>query len=123
MLAALKEAEYLTPTPVQAGLIPRAIAGVDVLGQARTGTGKTAAFVIPILERIGDHHKGGGPQALVLVPTRELAVQVRDEAVKLSLGRKIHIVPIYGGKPLRAQVEKLRRGADLVIGTPGRVID
>ncbi len=123
MLAALAQAEYLTPTPVQAGLIPRAMAGIDVLGQARTGTGKTAAFVIPILERIGDHSKGGGPQAIVLVPTRELAVQVRDEAVKLALGRKIHIVPVYGGKPLRAQVEKLRRGADIIVGTPGRVID
>jgi ATP-dependent RNA helicase DeaD len=123
MLEALAKAEYLTPTPVQAGLIPRALAGVDVLGQARTGTGKTAAFVIPILERLGEHHRGAGPQALVLVPTRELAVQVRDEAVKLSHGRRLHIVPLYGGKPIRGQIEKLRKGADVVIGTPGRVID
>ena len=123
MLDALAKAEYLTPTPVQAGLIPRALAGVDVLGQARTGTGKTAAFVIPILERLGEHHRSGGPQALVLVPTRELAVQVRDEAVKLSHGRRLHIVPLYGGKPIRGQIEKLRKGVDIVIGTPGRVID
>ncbi len=124
MLEALAKAEYLTPTPVQAGLIPRALAGVDVLGQARTGTGKTAAFVIPILEIIdAAHHRGPSPQALVLVPTRELAVQVRDEAVKLAHGRKLHIVPLYGGKPLRAQIEKLRKGVDIAIGTPGRVID
>ncbi|HEY2146712.1 MAG TPA: DEAD/DEAH box helicase, partial [Pirellulales bacterium] len=123
MLEALAKAEYLTPTPVQAGLIPRALAGVDVLGQARTGTGKTAAFVIPILERIGGHPRGTSPQALVLVPTRELAVQVRDEAVKLAHGRRLHIVPLYGGKPLRAQIEKLRKGVDIAIGTPGRVID
>jgi ATP-dependent RNA helicase DeaD len=124
MLEALAKAEYLTPTPVQAGLIPRALAGVDVLGQARTGTGKTAAFVIPILEIIeASHHKGTSPQALVLVPTRELAVQVRDEAVKLAQGRKLHIVPLYGGKPLRAQIEKLKKGVDIAIGTPGRVID
>jgi ATP-dependent RNA helicase DeaD len=123
MLEALAKAEYLTPTPVQAGLIPRALAGVDVLGQARTGTGKTAAFVIPILERIGGHQRHSTPQALVLVPTRELAVQVRDEAVKLAHGRRVHIVPLYGGKPLRGQIEKLRKGVDIAIGTPGRVID
>jgi len=123
MLAAIEKAEYLHPTPIQAGLIPRALAGVDVLGQARTGTGKTAAFVIPILERLQAHRKGQGPQALVMVPTRELAVQVREEAVKLSHGRRIHTVAVYGGKPIRGQIEKLARGAEIVIGTPGRVLD
>jgi ATP-dependent RNA helicase DeaD len=121
MLAALDRAGYVEPTPVQAGLIPRALAGADVMGQARTGTGKTAAFAIPILERIERH--GHAPQALVLVPTRELAVQVRDEFVKLAHGRKTHAVAVYGGMPIRAQIEKLRRGADCVIGTPGRVLD
>jgi ATP-dependent RNA helicase DeaD len=123
MLAALAQAEYLWPTPVQAGLIPRALAGVDVMGQARTGTGKTAAFLIPILERLQDHERGRGPQALVLVPTRELAVQVKGEADKLAQGRKVHIVAIYGGKPIKGQIEKLHRGADVIIGTPGRVLD
>jgi ATP-dependent RNA helicase DeaD len=123
MHAALVQAEYLQPTPIQAGLIPRALAGVDVLGQARTGTGKTAAFVIPILERLAPHKKGQGPQAMVLVPTRELAVQVREEVVKLSHGRKIHCVAIYGGKPIRSQIEKLQRGADVIVGTPGRLLD
>jgi ATP-dependent RNA helicase DeaD len=123
MLAALAAAEYLNPTPIQAGLIPRALTGVDVLGQARTGTGKTAAFVIPILERVEPHKRGTGPQALVLVPTRELAVQVREEVVKLAHGKKIHSVALYGGKPIRGQIEKLQRGAEVVIGTPGRVLD
>jgi ATP-dependent RNA helicase DeaD len=104
-------------------LIPRALAGVDVLGQARTGTGKTAAFVIPILEKVQPGKKGQGPQALVLVPTRELAVQVREEAVKLSHGRRLHTVAVYGGKPIRGQIEKLSRGVEIVIGTPGRVLD
>ncbi len=123
MLAALAAAGYSQPTPIQAGLIPRALAGVDVLGQARTGTGKTAAFSIPILETIEIGKKHSGPQALVLVPTRELAVQVREEIDKLSHGRKVHSVAIYGGKPIRGQIEKLRRGAEVVIGTPGRILD
>jgi ATP-dependent RNA helicase DeaD len=123
MLTSLDHAGYLEPTPVQAGLIPRALAGVDCMGQARTGTGKTAAFSIPILERL-EHRKGGhAPQALVLVPTRELAVQVRDEMIKLAHGRKVHTVAVYGGMPIRAQIEKLQRGADCVVGTPGRVLD
>jgi len=121
--AALEHAGYSEPTPIQGGLIPHALAGVDVLGQARTGTGKTAAFVIPILERIHGAKRGHGPQALVLVPTRELAVQVREEVVKLSHGRKVHSVAVYGGKPIRGQIEKLSRGCEVVIGTPGRVLD
>jgi ATP-dependent RNA helicase DeaD len=123
MLASLARASYLEPTPVQAGIIPAALEGVDVLGQARTGTGKTAAFAIPILERLKHSRKGSAPQALVLVPTRELAVQVRDEVEKLAHGRRVSCVPIYGGKPIRGQVAKLQQGADVVIGTPGRVID
>jgi ATP-dependent RNA helicase DeaD len=123
MLAALDAATYLEPTPVQAGIIPRALEGVDVLGQARTGTGKTAAFAIPILERVKHGRKGAPPQALVLVPTRELAVQVRDEIEKLAYGRRASCVPIYGGKPIKGQIAKLQRGADVVVGTPGRVLD
>ncbi|TWU29531.1 DEAD-box ATP-dependent RNA helicase CshA [Bythopirellula polymerisocia] len=123
MLAALDSAAYHNPSPVQAGMIPRALAGVDVLGQARTGTGKTAAFAIPILEKLGTTTDGPLPQALILVPTRELAVQVRDEISKLAKGRKTRCVAIYGGKPIRQQIEKLSRGSDVVVGTPGRVID
>lgn len=123
MMQALAAAEYQQPTPVQAGLIPRALTGVDVMGQARTGTGKTAAFCIPILERYTGEKRAAGPRALALVPTRELAVQVRDEATKLAHGRRVRIVAVYGGKPLRQQIEKLRHGADFVVGTPGRVLD
>ncbi len=122
-LAALDKAGYLDPTPVQAGLIPRAIAGIDCMGQARTGTGKTAAFILPILERLKPRSEVSGPQALILVPTRELAVQVRDEVVKLSHGRRIGSVAVYGGKPIRGQIEKLQRGMEIVVGTPGRVLD
>jgi ATP-dependent RNA helicase DeaD len=122
MLGALGHAGYIEPTPIQAGLIPRALAGIDLLGQARTGTGKTAAFVIPILERV-EPHRTGGPQAIILVPTRELAVQVREEIVKLAHGKKIHAVALYGGKPIREQIEKLKRGCEVIVGTPGRVLD
>ena len=87
-MKALAKAEYHQPSPVQAGIIPQAIEGGDLLGQARTGTGKTAAFAIPILERLSLVPRGPQPNAIVLVPTRELAVQVRDEITKLAHGRK-----------------------------------
>ena len=122
-LSALKQAGYLEPTPVQAGLIPLAVKGEDVIGQARTGTGKTAAFALPILERIESRDRRSGVQALVLVPTRELAVQVREEIVKLGHGRRVPVVAVYGGKPIRGQIAKLKRGAQIVVGTPGRLID
>ena len=123
MLESLQQAGYLEPTTIQAGFIPRAMAGVDVMGQARTGTGKTAAFVIPILEALRPRKEAHGPQALILVPPRELAVQVRGEADKLAHGRRVHCVALYGGKPIRAQIDKLKRGADIIVGTPGRVLD
>ena len=111
MLDALAAATYQEPTPVQEGFIPRALAGVNVMGQAQTGTGKTAAFAIPILEMLQPQRRGGPPQALVLVPTRELAVQVRDECEKLALGRNVSIVAVYGGKPIRKQIEQVNQGA------------
>ena len=122
-LAAVAKAGYTDPTPIQAGLIPLALKGDDVVGQARTGSGKTAAFVLPILERVGPKKKSGGVEALILVPTRELAVQVHGEVQKLSDGRKVGCVAVYGGKPIRGQIDKLRRGAQIVVGTPGRVLD
>ncbi|RLS79078.1 MAG: DEAD/DEAH box helicase [Planctomycetota bacterium] len=122
-LAAVDQAGYSVPTPVQAGLIPRALAGVDVLGQARTGTGKTASFVLPILERMAQPGRAGGPRALVLVPTRELAVQVKDEFEKLAHGSRIQCVAVYGGKPIKGQIDKLARHPAVVVGTPGRVLD
>ena len=122
MLQALRRAGYETPTPVQAGLIPEALEGYDVIGQARTGTGKTASFAIPILEQL-DYGTGYGPQALILVPTRELAVQVRDEVTKLAHGQRVSCAALYGGKPIRSQIEKLRRKPHIIVGTPGRVLD
>ena len=123
MLESLAKAEYLEPTPIQAGLIPLAMAGVDLMGQARTGTGKTAAFAIPILEQLQPGRKPGKPQAIVLVPTRELAVQVRNECARLAAGRRVNVVAVYGGKPIKQQIDKLNRGVQIVVGTPGRVID
>lgn len=123
MLDAVSIARYLEPTPIQAGVIPRVLAGVDVMGQARTGTGKTAAYLIPVIERIEECEPGDNPVGLILVPTRELAVQVRDEAVKLSYGRDIRTVACYGGKPIAKQLARLKQGADMVVGTPGRILD
>ena len=123
-LEAVHLAGYSQPTPVQAGLIPRAITGIDVLGQARTGTGKTAAFVLPILERMAVEPAGKpGVRALIMVPTRELAVQVRDEFEKLAHGSGVHCVAVYGGKPIKSQIDKLARHPQVVVGTPGRVLD
>lgn len=123
MMAALQAASYTAPTPIQAGLIPLALEEFDVVGQARTGTGKTAAFVIPILELLDLEDRDKRPQALILVPTRELAVQVRDEVEKLSKGLRLRCVAIYGGTPIRGQIAKLERGVHVVVGTPGRVLD
>jgi len=123
MLRSLEAAGYEYATPIQAGMIPLALDGADVVGQARTGTGKTAAFSIPILEQLSPRSELPNPQALILVPTRELAVQVREEAAKLAFGTRTGCVAVYGGKPIRGQVEKLRAGAHVVVGTPGRVID
>jgi ATP-dependent RNA helicase DeaD len=122
-LAALERADYEYPSPIQAGLIPVALQGSDVIGQARTGTGKTASFAIPILEQLKPRKEVRGIQALILVPTRELAVQVREEVEKLAFGRQVTCLALYGGKPVRGQIEKLRRNPQIVVGTPGRLLD
>ncbi|MFW6171002.1 MAG: DEAD/DEAH box helicase [Planctomycetota bacterium] len=122
MLEALQAAGYQTPTPIQAGMIPKALDDIDIVGQAQTGTGKTGAFAVPIIEVL-EHHDAKHPRALILVPTRELAVQVREEVVKLAAQHRLTCVALYGGKPIRGQISKLRRGADIVVGTPGRVMD
>lgn len=101
-------------------LIPRALAGVDILGQARTGTGKTAAFAIPVLAQC---EKGKAIQAIILVPTRELAVQVDSEVQRLGQYTPIRSVPVYGGQKIAAQMKFLRHHPEIIIGTPGRVID
>jgi len=121
MLQSLKKMGFESPSPIQAGLIPIALTGKDCIGQAHTGTGKTAAFVIPVLEHIDYDAKR--PLALILTPTRELSEQVAEEARKLSANRNVGVVSIVGGKSIRAQVDVLQRGAQIVVGTPGRVID
>lgn len=120
MLESLANMGFVTPSPIQIELIPRALAGVDVIGQAKTGTGKTAAFIIPILERLVEQN---APQAMVLVPTRELAQQVKEEAVRLAGNRSIGILAVYGGEELRKQANRLAGSVQLVVGTPGRVLD
>jgi ATP-dependent RNA helicase DeaD len=113
---------YETPSPIQAEFVPVALDGRDCIGQARTGTGKTAAFVLPILERIDlDDHSA--PQALVLAPTRELSEQVAGEARKLSVHHACQTALLVGGRPIHKQISELKRGVHIAVGTPGRVID
>jgi ATP-dependent RNA helicase DeaD len=123
MLSRLAAVEYAQPTPVQVGVIPEAMRGVDVIGQARTGTGKTAAFAIPILEKLADLGEVPGPQAIILVPTRELAVQVLGEFAKLSKGSNLRGLATYGGQRLQTQINALKKGVNIVVATPGRAID
>ncbi len=123
ILAALERAEYRQPTPIQAALIPEALAGRDVIGQAQTGTGKTAAFLLPFLNQWRDKNEPG-PQAIVLAPTRELVVQVSEEARKLMPSKSCRAVPIYGGQRFREQLTAMKNGGfAIAVGTPGRVLD
>lgn len=121
MLATLKRVGYEQPTDIQAALIPLALKGLDCTGQARTGTGKTASFVIPILERLD--HDQPELQALVLCPTRELSEQVANEATRLAQQHNTQPVLLVGGRPLRGQLAELKRHPTIAVGTPGRVID
>lgn len=122
LLDVLHQAKYHHPTPIQTQLIPHALAGRDVIGQAQTGTGKTAAFLLPFLNRWQEQGPPG-PTALILVPTRELAVQVGEEAKKLSPNRHLRTMSVYGGTRIVTQLKAFQKGIDLVVGTPGRVLD
>jgi ATP-dependent RNA helicase DeaD len=122
LLEALSAVGYETPSPIQAQTIPPLLAGRDVLGQAQTGTGKTAAFALPLLARIDLSQRY--PQALVLTPTRELAIQVAEALQKYAARLPgFHVLPIYGGQSYGPQLAALRRGVHAIVGTPGRVID
>jgi ATP-dependent RNA helicase DeaD len=122
LLKALADVGYEAPSPIQAQTIPHLLGGRDVLGMAQTGTGKTAAFALPILARIDLKHAAA--QALVLAPTRELAIQVAEAFQKYATHLPgFHVVPIYGGQSYQPQLSALRRGAHVIVGTPGRVID
>ena len=112
---------YTQPTPIQAGIIPLMQSGHDVTGQAQTGTGKTAAFALPILNRIDPNQVL--PQALVVAPTRELALQVTDMIQSLGQFLDVHVLTVYGGTSYTQQLNQLRRGVQVVVGTPGRILD
>jgi len=122
VLAALERAQYHEPTPIQAALIPEALAGRDIIGQAQTGTGKTAAFLLPYLSRWKDNNEPG-PTALIMAPTRELVAQVAEEAKKLVPSRHCRVVPIYGGQRFRSQLTEMKKGFSIAVGTPGRILD
>ncbi len=118
---AIRDMGFSIPTPIQEKSIPYALNGRDIIGQAQTGTGKTLAFGIPMVERIEPSEKA--VQAIVLTPTRELAVQVAREIEKVGRYRQISVLPVYGGQPIEKQLGRLRKGVHVVVGTPGRVID
>jgi len=122
VLKALDEVGYETPSPIQAQTIPLLLEGRDVIGQAQTGTGKTAAFALPVLSNLDTKQKD--PQVLVLAPTRELAIQVAEAFKKYASHLKnFHVLPIYGGQDYRGQIRALERGVHVAVGTPGRVMD
>jgi ATP-dependent RNA helicase DeaD len=122
VLRALVDVGYESPSPIQAATIPVLLEGRDLLGQAQTGTGKTAAFALPILSKLDLSQRD--PQALVMVPTRELAIQVAEAFQKYAAHlRGFHVLPIYGGQSYVPQLNALKRGTHVIVGTPGRIID
>jgi ATP-dependent RNA helicase DeaD len=123
LVQALSALGYEEPTPIQREAIPPLLAGRDLLGQAATGTGKTAAFALPLLQRLADGDRGRAPNALVLVPTRELAMQVSQAIHRYGKDLGARVLPIYGGQPIGRQLKALDRGVDVVVATPGRAID
>ena len=123
LTAALSELGYEEPTPIQLAAIPVLLDGRDLLGQAATGTGKTAAFALPILERLGAAKRRRDPMALVLVPTRELAIQVSQAVHRYGRRLGVRVLPIYGGQPIGRQLRDLDAGVDVVVATPGRAVD
>jgi ATP-dependent RNA helicase RhlE len=123
---AIQEAGYTEPTPIQAAAIPEVLAGRDVIGIAQTGTGKTAAFVLPILHYLAgrvDEPNRRGARALVVAPTRELVVQIEENVRAYARHLPLRMATVYGGVSERPQIEALRSGVELVVATPGRLID
>src|SRR5688572_10381606 len=124
LVKALESLGYEEPTPIQSAAIAPLLAGRDVLGQAATGTGKTAAFALPMLQRIAEERGPRGRAAgLVLVPTRELAMQVAEAIHKYGRALGASVAPVYGGAPMSQQIRALTRGVDVVVATPGRAVD
>ncbi len=122
MVEALREEGIETPFPIQEQTIPVALSGQDIIGQARTGTGKTLGFGLPLLQKLGTSPEPG-VKALIVVPTRELAIQVADDLVVASKKRDTSVAAIYGGKAYEGQIEQIEAGAQVVVGTPGRLLD
>ena len=120
---ALSVLGYEEPTPIQRAAIPPLLAGRDLVGQAATGTGKTAAFALPLLQRIFGRGGQAGVLALILVPTRELAMQVSEAMHSYGRDMGVRVLPIYGGQPIGRQLRALDRGVDVVVATPGRALD
>ena len=121
LMQAVTDLGFTEPTPIQAAVIPTLLEGKDVIGQAQTGTGKTAAFALPILHQI--EPKGRHVQALVVAPTRELAMQVAQAMADLGRNRRIRVLTVYGGQPYGKQIGAIRKGVDVIVGTPGRLLD
>ena len=120
VMAAIQAMGFEEPSPIQSRTIPPIMEGNDVIGQAQTGTGKTAAFGIPIVEKVQDTRH---VQALIMTPTRELALQVSEEIAKIGLYKKVKTLPVYGGQSIDRQIRALHFGVQVVIGTPGRLLD
>ncbi len=119
----LEAAGIFTTFPIQALTLPLALGGQDIIGQARTGTGKTLAFGIPLLRLIEEHGQNRTPQALVVVPTRELAIQVADDLRTAAVNMRVRVLTVYGGRAYEPQIDALTSGVDIVVGTPGRLLD
>ena len=123
ILQAVRETGYTTPTPIQAAAIPHVLGGHDLIGIAQTGTGKTAAFVLPLLERLASTPSGRNPRILVVAPTRELAAQIDETVRDLSKHLRVNRATIFGGVGEQPQIQAVRRGVDILVATPGRLLD
>ena len=121
-LNAIEDCGYKTPSPIQEKAIPRINAGQDVIGIAQTGTGKTAAFALPVLQKV-KYAQENNPRALVLVPTKELVLQVHSVLVELAKYTDLRILALYGGVGPKTQLEELSNGSDILVATPGRFLD
>ncbi|HEX6088310.1 MAG TPA: DEAD/DEAH box helicase [Thermoanaerobaculia bacterium] len=123
LLQSISDAGYTQPTPIQSAAIPRVLEGRDLIGIAQTGTGKTAAFVLPLLERIMSKPQQRTPRALIVAPTRELALQIDEQVRILGRHHRVRCATIFGGVGEQPQIDALRRGVDVVVATPGRLLD
>ncbi|MBY6272959.1 MAG: ATP-dependent RNA helicase, partial [Bacillaceae bacterium] len=121
ILKSLKRIGFEETTPIQEQSLPFSLAGRDIIGQAQTGTGKTAAFGIPMVERTDARVKA--PQGLVIAPTRELAIQVSEELHKIGYDKKVQVLAVYGGQDIQRQIRALKKQPAIIVGTPGRLLD